>query len=344
MKWLITGGAGFIGMNTARKLLATGEQIVVLDSLLRKGSKNNLVRLEKEFPNLPFYDVDIRDFDALTEALRREKPIDVLLHLAGQVAVTTSVIDPRNDFEINALGSFNVCEAVRLHAPEAILLNASTNKVYGELEHYKTVEESDRYRYEALPFGVSSTEGVDFHSPYGCSKGAADQYVRDYSRIYGLRTVNFRQSCIFGPYQHGMEDQGWLAWFVICLLAGRTINICGDGKQVRDVLFVDDLVECYRKAIERVDAVSGKSYNIGGGVENTISLIQGIAMLEEIVGRKAELQFGPWRPGDQRVFIADVRQAEQDFGWRPATPVRTGMEKMVDWCREHLGEILSDGR
>jgi CDP-paratose 2-epimerase len=344
MTWLITGGAGFIGINAALKLAAMDAKLLIVDTLVRKGSANNLRVIQEKVPTAKFYKIDLRDADGLAKIFKSEKSIDVVLHLAGQVAVTTSVTNPREDFEINALGSFNVCEAVRLNAPEAILLNASTNKVYGRLDHHTIVEDTDRYKYKSLSFGVPATEAVDFYSPYGCSKGAADQYVRDYSRIYGLRTLNFRQSCIFGPYQHGMEDQGWLAWFAICLLADKTINICGDGKQVRDVLFVDDLTDCYLKAVHAIGQVSGKSYNVGGGIENTISLLQGIGMLEEIVGRKARLDFGPWRPGDQRVFIADVREAERDFGWHPQTPTRKGMEKMVAWCKEHLEEILADGR
>jgi CDP-paratose 2-epimerase len=344
MTWLITGGAGFIGVNAVLKLAARGETVLIVDTLVRKGSANNLRLIQERFPTAKFCKIDVRDVDGLAEIFQKEKSIDVVLHLAGQVAVTTSVSNPRDDFEINALGSFNVCEAVRLHASEAILLNASTNKVYGRLDHHKIIEDTDRYKYESLRFGVPATEAVDFYSPYGCSKGAADQYVRDYSRIYGLRTLNFRQSCIFGPYQHGMEDQGWLAWFAICLLANKTINICGDGKQVRDILYVDDLIDCYLKAIHAIDQISGKSYNVGGGVENTISLLQGIQMLESIVGRKARLEFGPWRPGDQRVFIADVREATQDFHWQPTTTVRSGMEQMVAWCKDHLHEILPDGR
>ena len=341
MKWLVTGGAGFIGTNTVRSLVAAGEEVILVDALLRKGSGNNLAALQAQYPQLDAHATDIRDFAALSEIFRRCAPINVVLHLAGQVAVTTSVINPREDFEINALGTFNVCEAVRLHAPEAILINASTNKVYGGLEHYRVVEESDHYRYEDLPYGVPATEAVDFHSPYGCSKGAADQYVRDYGRIYGLRTVNFRQSCIFGPHQYGMEDQGWLAWFGICLLAGYPITICGDGKQVRDVLFVEDLVDGYRRAVSHIDVIRGRNYNIGGGSERTISLLHGIEMLENIVGQKAQLQFTSERPGDQRVFVADVRAAGTDFGWVPSTPVAAGLEKMIAWARTHLDEILA---
>jgi CDP-paratose 2-epimerase len=342
MKWLITGGAGFIGTNTVRSLAASGEEVMIVDAFLRKGSRNNLRALRKEFPELAVHAVDIRDFTALAGVFCESGAIDVVIHLAGQVAVTTSVTDPRTDFEINALGTFNVCEAVRLHAPDAVLINASTNKVYGGLEHYRIVEEADHYRYEDLPYGVPVTEPVDFHSPYGCSKGAADQYVRDYERIYNLRTVNFRQSCIFGPYQYGMEDQGWLAWFGICLLADRPITICGNGKQVRDVLFVEDLVAGYRRAAASINTIRGRNYNIGGGSERTISLLHGIGMLETIVGRKAKLEFTDSRPGDQRVFIADVRKAGVDFGWQPITPVYTGIEKMLAWTEANLDAILAE--
>lgn len=337
MKWIITGGAGFIGTNVVLKLTELGHRVIVVDSMRRKGSQTNGALLASK--GVVIHQTQIVDFKGLTTIFRAEPDTDVVLHLAAQVAVTTSIRDPRSDFEINALGTFNVCEAVRLCLPGAMLLNASTNKVYGGLEHLKVIEKEDRYAYESLPFGVSSRECLDFHSPYGCSKGAGDQYVRDYSRIYGIDSVNFRQSCVYGPYQYGIEDQGWLAWFAICGLLDRPITICGDGKQVRDILFVEDLVDCYLKAVAHRSVTRGRCYNIGGGPDHCISLLQGIGILEAVLGRKIKRIPADWRPGDQRVFVADVREAWTDFGWKPATSEREGMAKMARWCADNLATI-----
>ncbi len=339
MKWIITGGAGFIGTNVILRLLALGHRVVVVDSMRRFGSESNGRILSAK--GAIIHRTQIVDFEGLKAIFSAEPDTDVVLHLAAQVAVTTSVRDPRTDFEINALGTFNVCEAVRQCLPEVMLLNASTNKVYGGLDHLKVVEKEDRYAYESLPFGVPSDERLDFHSPYGCSKGAGDQYVRDYSRIYGIDSVNFRQSCVYGPYQYGIEDQGWLAWFAICGLLKRTITLYGDGKQVRDILFVEDLVDCYLRAVEHRAVTAGHCYNIGGGPEHTISLLQGIGILEEVLGCKIDRKMADWRPGDQRVFVADVREAYKDFGWKPKTTERDGMAKMANWCRDNLDSILA---
>jgi CDP-paratose 2-epimerase len=337
MKWIVTGGAGFIGTNVILKLVELGHQIIVVDSLRRMGSETNARLLAGK--GVTVHQTRITDFEALQQIFRAQPDTDVVLHLAAQVAVTTSVKDPRSDFEINALGTFNVCEAVRLCLPEAMLLNASTNKVYGGLEHLEVVEKEDRYAYASMPFGVTSKECLDFHSPYGCSKGAGDQYVRDYSRIYGIDSVNFRQSCVYGPYQYGIEDQGWLAWFAICALLDRPVTIYGDGKQVRDILFVEDLVDCYLKAVEHRSKTRGHCYNVGGGPEHCISLVQGLGILEEVLGKKIERRLADWRPGDQRVFVADVREAWADFGWKPTTSEHDGMARMARWCADNLASI-----
>jgi CDP-paratose 2-epimerase len=255
-----------------------------------------------------------------------------VLHLASQVAVTQSVIDPREDFEINALGTFNVVDAVRRHAPEAALLYASTNKVYGGMEGVGIVRAGRRYAYADYPHGIPESFPLDFHSPYGCSKGAGDQYVRDYARIYGLRTLALRQSCIYGQRQFGVEDQGWVAHFVIATVLERPIAIYGDGMQVRDVLHIDDLVAAYQAGIDRIDEVRGEVFNLGGGPENTLSVWAEFGpLLEELAGRPVPVNYGPWRPGDQRVFVADVRLAAERLGWRPRVSPREGIRRLYEW-------------
>lgn len=339
LKWFITGGAGFIGCNCAQRLIEDGQSLTILDNLSRKGAQVNLEWL-KRYGHFEFVKGDVREPKIIEETVRRIKP-DVVLHLAAQVAVTTSVTDPRTDFQINALGTFNVCEAVRRWVPEAVLLNASTNKVYGAMEGARVVECNGRYVYADLPSGVSESQPLDFHSPYGCSKGGADQYVHDYHRIYGLRTVNFRQSCIYGYRQFGIEDQGWVAWFTIAAILGKPITIYGDGRQVRDILFVDDLVGCYLAAVRNIEKTSGQCFNIGGGPNNVISLLELIAMLKELVGGGICVDYAQWRPGDQKVFVCDVRRAEQVFGWKPSTSVPIGVEHLVRWVKSQKSALAS---
>jgi CDP-paratose 2-epimerase len=336
VKWLITGGAGFIGCNAAQRLMAEGHEVVVFDNLSRKGTSGNLEWLREQGP-VTFVKGDVREAEAIASAVRAHRDADVVLHLAAQVAVTTSVTDPRTDFEINALGTFNVCEAVRREAPEAILLNASTNKVYGHMPEVPVVQRGRCYAYADLPDGVPETQPLDFHSPYGCSKGTADQYVRDYARIYSLRTVNFRQSCIYGTRQFGVEDQGWVAWFTIASTLERPITVYGDGRQVRDILWVEDLVECYLRAVARIEKTQGACYNVGGGRHNVLSLLELISYLEELIGRKIPVTYADWRPGDQRVFVADVRKAGQELGWAPATTKYDGIRKLATWVQANRG-------
>jgi CDP-paratose 2-epimerase len=272
---------------------------------------------------------DVRDFAALAQAARGR---DVIYHLAGQVAVTTSVLDPRDDFENNALGTFNALEAARAAGNDPIFIYASTNKVYGGMEDVVVEQEATRYRYRDLPHGIPETQPLDFHSPYGCSKGAGDQYVRDYARIYGLRTVVFRQSCIYGTRQFGIEDQGWIAWFIIAAVTGRPITIYGDGKQVRDILFVTDLLDAYQAAIDRIDAAAGQVYNVGGGPENVLSVWAELGpMLQDLMGRKVDVACADWRPGDQRICIMDTRKAQRDLGWRPKVGVAEGVRTLYEW-------------
>ncbi len=334
-KWIITGGAGFIGCHAAAKLHEAGHHVVIVDNLSRRGADTNLAWLQEQGIN-DFVKADIRDFSAIRDVVARHADADVVLHLAAQVAVTTSVVDPRADFEINALGTFNVLEAVRTAAEgRPAVFYSSTNKVYGNLEHVRVVERNGRYAYEDLPYGVDESEPLDFHSPYGCSKGAGDQYVRDYARIYDLKTVAFRQSCIYGTRQFGIEDQGWIAWFCVAVTLGKPFTIFGDGKQIRDTLWVGDLVNAYLHAWERIDSVAGEVFNMGGGPANTLSLLELVAVLEESFGRPLNPSKADWRPGDQRVFVADIRKAERLLGWSPQVSTQAGVDRLLTWVREH---------
>ena len=327
MQYLITGGAGFIGSNYAFRLLKRGEQVTLYDNLSRRGAQANLQWLASTYGKDAFRFVqgDVRDPALLTAAAYEA---DVIVHLAAQVAVTTSGEQPRRDIEINALGTFNVLEAARLSPKRPIVVYASTNKVYGALDELVHEERETRYVLRDYPNGIPETYPLDFHSPYGCSKGAGDQYVRDYARIYGLPTVVFRQSCIYGPRQFGIEDQGWVAWFIIATLLGRSLTIYGDGKQVRDLLYVEDLLDAYDAAIGRMPAVSGQIYNVGGGPSNQISIWREFGpLLEEILGHTIPVSWGDWRPGDQRVFVADIRKAHRDLGWHPQIDVETGIRQ-----------------
>jgi CDP-paratose 2-epimerase len=330
---LITGGAGFIGCNLADSLASRGYAVAILDNLSRPGTERNLEWLRSRHGNaIRFAQGDTRDYEATRAAVEGQR---LIFHCAAQTAVTSSVTDPRRDMEDNVIGTFNVLEAARLVGDNPILLYTSTNKVYGGMEDVPVVERNGRYDYDDLPFGVAETQPLDFHSPYGCSKGAADQYVHDYSRIYGLRTIVFRQSCIYGPRQMGVEDQGWVAWFIIAAVTGKPITIYGDGKQVRDVLYVDDLVRAYELAIERIDVTQGQVYNIGGGRENTMSIwTEFEPLLNEALGSPVRpAAYAGWRPGDQPVFICDIRKAERDFGWHPEVGVREGIGRLADWVR-----------
>lgn len=328
---LITGGAGFIGANAARKFSDIGWKVTVLDNLSRAGANRNLAWL-REQGKVTFTRLDVRDRERLDELFSAEK-FDAVLHLAAQVAVTTSVVNPREDFEINALGTLNILEGVRKNCPEAMVIYASTNKVYGAMDSVAVVARERRYEYKILRRGVGEDRPLDFHSPYGCSKGAADQYVLDYARIYGLRTTSLRQSCIYGPRQFGVEDQGWVAWFIIAAVLGRPITIYGDGKQMRDVLHVDDLFDVFKMAINAPDRTSGQAFNVGGGPDNTLSLLELVAILERELDKKLLLKFDDWRPGDQRVFVSNIQKIEQRLSWRPRIGVEDGVRGLIDWIR-----------
>jgi CDP-paratose 2-epimerase len=333
LHYFISGGAGFIGSNYVNRLLARGDRVTIYDNLSRKGASHNLRWLREEHGERSFLLVtgDITDSDLLIANIR---DVDVVVHLAGQVAVTTSVIHPRLDFESNALGTFNILEAARLSDRKPIILYSSTNKVYGGMEDVRVVEEQTRYHYADYPMGVPETYPLDFHSPYGCSKGTGDQYMRDYHRIYDLPTVVLRQSCIYGPRQFGIEDQGWLAWFVIAAINDKPITIFGNGKQVRDILYVDDLMDVFDAAIDRIDQVSGEIFNIGGGPENTLSVWQEFGLiLERMLGKKIPVNWDDWRPGDQNIYVSDIRKAERGLGWRPKINVENGIDRLIKWVQ-----------
>lgn len=338
--YLITGGAGFIGSNYVARLIRRGERVTVYDNLSRAGAPINVQWLRETFGEAFFNLVvgDLRDAPLLTKTAQQA---DVIVHLASQVAVTTSVAHPREDFESNALGTFNTLEAARLSERNPIVLYASTNKVYGGMEDAGAEELENRYGYTELTQGVPESMPLDFHSPYGCSKGSGDQYTRDYHRIYGLPTVVLRQSCIYGPRQFGIEDQGWVAWFAIAALKDRPITIYGDGKQVRDLLYIDDLLDCYDAAIERIDRAAGQVYNVGGGPQNTISIWQEFGpLLERLLGKKIPVQRADWRPGDQRIYVSDVRKAGRELGWQPKVGVEEGIERLVAWVRDNPALFL----
>ncbi len=333
---LITGGAGFIGCNAAAAFLQRGSRVIIVDNFSREGSRENLSWLQTlpNQENLEVIELDIRQpSPELTKVVAKAT---LILHLAAQVAVTTSVENPQLDFAINAGGTLVMLEAARRSKKKPIFLYSSTNKVYGDLIDLPVVEEKTRYRF-ASGAGISETQPLDFHSPYGCSKGAADQYVRDYYRIYGLRTVVFRQSCIYGPHQFGIEDQGWLAWFMIAALQHKPVTLFGTGKQVRDVLWIDDLVAAYTLAVEAIEKTQGQIYNIGGGPENTLSVWWEFgAKLGDLIGVAVQPTWSKERPGDQKLFVSDISKAKRDFAWSPRVKVSEGVKKLALWLKENI--------
>lgn len=331
---MVTGGAGFIGSNLTHRLLAQGHEVTVYDNLARRGTEKNIAWLRQNHgDSFSLVQADVRDYPSVTQAL---EGCEIVYHLAAQVAVTWSVADPREDFEINALGTLNVLEASRRSKESPTVLFASTNKVYGGMDEVEIAEQEKRYGYASVPQGVSEAQPLDFHSPYGCSKGAADQYVRDYARIYGLRTVVMRMSCIYGPRQFGIEDQGWVAHFLISFVLGRAITIYGDGKQVRDILYIDDLLTAFERAVDRIDVTAGQVYNMGGGPENTISVwTEFREILTELLGHEVEASYDDWRPGDQLVYVSDTTKARRELDWAPRTSVREGITKLYHWVVEN---------
>src|ERR1700687_2994836 len=313
---LITGGAGFLGVNAAVQLSVDGWHVTVLDTLSRPGTERHLKRMTTKYPaRTPFVKEDVRNAVALPQHVKNQEAI---LHLAGQVAVTTSLLDPITDFEVNAAGTLHVLEAVRLHNPQAPLVFASTNKVYGKLDRNNVA--------------CKESQPIDFHSPYGCSKGAADQYVRDYTRCFQMNTVVLRQSCIYGAHQYGTEDQGWVAHFVHSILNDRPLTIYGDGTQVRDLLDARDLCALYATVIEKIDKTRGQIYNVGGGPKNQRNLIEVIAQIGELTNRKPQYSFADWREGDQTYYVSDITKAKKELGWTPQVPFDRGLTDLIAWA------------
>lgn len=336
---LVTGGAGFLGTNICDALAGRGRNVVVFDNLSRPRVHENADWLRTRHSRyLRVVKGDVRDAGALTEAVEGAAAV---IHLAAQVAVTTSIVQPIEDFEINGRGTLNVLEAVARNNPQAPVLFASTNKVYGKLisdngfkidgEHYVPSDPN-------LAGGFSEATPLSFCSPYGCSKGVADQYAIDYARIFGLRTCVFRMSCLYGPHQYGNEDQGWLAHFLISAVLRRPIAIYGDGYQVRDVLFVDDAVAAYLLALQNIDRVSGRAFNLGGGPPNAISLRELLRQLKEMTGHAPVLSYHPWRPGDQRWYVSDTSQLSQALGWQARVNVGSGLRRLAAWVAEAFAQ------
>lgn len=336
MRYLITGGCGFLGSNLAREVLHRGHELFVLDNLSRVGSKQNLDWL-RSCGSLTFLQDDTRNAERMSDVVHTVRP-DYVFHLAGQVAMTTSLANPRADFEINALGALNILEAVRTQAKEAVVFFSSTNKVYGDLEQITYEETPSRYRATDYPNGFAEDLPLDFRSPYGCSKGCADQYMLDYARCYGLRTIVFRHSSIFGGRQFSTFDQGWVGWFVRKALEAETsaesFTINGSGKQVRDVLFASDIVNCYFSAADCVDTCAGQAFNIGGGIANSLSLLELFTLLEHELKVSLRFERLPVRQSDQKVFVADVTKAKAHFGWQPKVSALEGVREMIAWMRE----------
>jgi CDP-paratose 2-epimerase len=330
---LITGGAGFIGSNLADRLATEGENVLIYDSLARPGVELNLDWLRKRHPSrIAVVIADVRNTADVRDAVCDAAGV---FHLAAQVAVTTSLQDPREDFEVNLLGTLNVLEALRHSRVPCVF--ASTNKVYGDVGGLGLVLAGNAYapRNPSFQHGVDEQQPLDLRTPYGCSKGAADQYVLDYSRHFGVPTVVLRMSCIYGPRQFGTEDQGWVAHFVLHALAGKPVTIFGDGRQVRDVLFVDDAVRTYIDALRNADRLAGRAFNLGGGPANAVSLLQLIRHIERLIGRPIERYFAPWRPEDQRYYVSDTRRLAEALNVPEPTPWRTGVAALLRWLADN---------
>lgn len=337
MKYLITGGCGFLGSNIASEILRHGHELVVFDNLYRFGSYQNLEWLKKQ-GEFEFIHGDIRNTNDVERSVCTHKP-EVIYHLAGQVAMTTSIADPRMDFEVNVGGSFNLLNAVRLYSPESAVIYSSTNKVYGDLEQFSYHESKTRYECVERPNGFDETVNLDFHSPYGTSKGSADQYMLDFARIYGLKIAVFRHSSMYGGRQFATQDQGWVGWFTQKAIEiekgiiNNSFSISGNGKQVRDLLYSDDCVALYLKAADQINKIKGNAFNIGGGVENSLSILELFKVLESKLDIQMDFFLKEERKNDQKVFIADIEKAIEMIGWYPKVNVDNGINKMIEWGR-----------
>jgi CDP-paratose 2-epimerase len=335
MKYLITGGCGFLGSNIASKILERGDELIVFDSLYRFGSYQNKEWLESQGKFI-FIHGDIRNTNDVERTIMTYKP-DIIYHLAGQVAMTTSISDPRMDMEVNVGGSFNLLNAVRLYSPQSAIIYSSTNKVYGDLEQFTYKETNSRYECVEKPNGFDESVNLDFHSPYGTSKGSADQYMLDFARIYGLKTVVFRHSSMFGGRQFATYDQGWIGWFTqqaINIKNGtqkKPFTISGNGKQVRDIAYASDMIDLYLKASTKIETIKGQAFNVGGGMSNSSSLLELFTFLEKELDIKMEYTELPVRESDQRIFVSDLTKAKELIGWEPKVSKEDGIRKMIEW-------------
>lgn len=340
MKLLITGGCGFLGSNLAAYAIQQGYELSIFDNLYRAGSQSNLTWLRQQ-GEFEFIHGDIRNYNDVQRAVAGIKP-DAIFHLAGQVAMTTSISDPRMDFEVNAMGTLNLLESIRIYSKNSAIIYSSTNKVYGDLEQFTYEEKETRWQCNERPNGFDETTNLDFHSPYGCSKGSADQYLRDYHRIHGLKTVVFRHSSMFGGRQFATADQGWIGWFcqkAVEIKKGKLkkpFTISGTGKQVRDVLHADDMIRLYFSTLEKIDIASGEAYNIGGGMANSLSLLELFAHLEAEIEQPLNYIKLPTRESDQRLFVADIQKITALSGWKPQVQALAGVSQMLNWVDAHI--------
>ncbi len=340
-KIIITGGCGFIGANAVKYYLNKNYEVLALDNLSRVGSDENLKWLRMFKGKFTFKKIDVRKYSSLVKVFNEFKP-DLILHLAGQTTVIGSILNPREDFEMNALGTFNILEVMRNFTPKASLLYSSTNKVMGELSNISIKEEENKYVFKNLK-GISENQPLSFCSPYGCSKGCGDQYVLDYARIYKLNTIVFRQSCIYGQRQFGIEGQGWIAWFVSSLIFNNPLNLYGNGKQVRDILYIDDLINAFDLAFKNIKKTKGKAYTIGGGFKSEISILEFFEILEGISGKKVTYKIKSWRLADQKVYISDISSAKKDFNWAPKISPKKGIKNMYEWILQNKHLIDKSG-
>ena len=334
MNILITGGCGFLGSNLASYGINKKYNITIFDNLSRHGSYSNLLWL-KEIGNFNFIHGDIRNKNDI-ENIIKENNFDAIFHLAGQVARTTSIENPYKDFEINSLGTLNILDSVRKYSQNTHIFYSSTNKVYGDLEQFNYEETDTRYICKEYNNGFPENINLEFHSPYGCSKGAADQYIIDFHRIFNINTTVFRHSSMYGSRQFATYDQGWIGWFCQKAIEKKynknsIFTISGNGKQVRDILHAKDMIELYYLALENTDKVSGKYYNIGGGMEQSLSLLELFNMLNDILNIKLEYDCLPFRISDQKIFVADISKINKDINWFPKVKAREGIEEMIYW-------------
>lgn len=340
---LITGGAGFIGTNLASRFLSEGKRVMIYDNLFREGVEENLQWLQKEYRDDLIVQIsDINETQILKQCVNGAREV---FHLCAQVAVTSSVTNPLHDFEVNLKGTFHLLEAIRTSPHQPPLIFTSTNKVYGNLQDVKMQENTSRYNpsdKQMKKYGINEKIPLDFHSPYGCSKGAADQYILDYSRTYGLKTAVFRMSCIYGPHQFGTEDQGWVAHFLISALEDQAITIYGNGKQVRDILYVEDLIDAFVLAQDNIDSLAGEAYNIGGGPDNSVSLLEILELIREKAEKEMDVSFEDWRTGDQFYYVSNTSKFKEATGWSPKYSVDQGVANLVKWLCENRNLELPD--